>query len=220
MEEVKKRWIRCLVWQQVVGTVLWISWDMAISLAFSCFGWMPLSEGALPSLWGFFRFLVFQICLAMLLVAHCIVTSPEEKAAASVWEMTGGLMGAVLGGGGGRRRGVLRRRAQTSGDWFLFVLISTLGGFLALFSVTGGLMQMDVLAPFHMALRGAALGFIYGLHYVYKKRWVLSFPIIQRPLFFQSEDGHPLSSKKSSEAICFSTPFLCLNVFPAWQSIW
>lgn len=213
MEEVKKRWIRCLVWQQVVGTVLWISWDMVMSLAASCLGWMPLSQGALPSLWGFFRFLLFQISLAMVLVAHCFVTSPEEKAAASVWEMTGGLIGAVLGGGGRGRRGALRRKVQTAGDWLLFVLISMLGGFLAVFSVTGGLMQMDVFAPFHMALRGAALGFIYGVHYVFKKRWVLSFPIIQRPLFFSLKMGIPLAAKRALKLSVLALPCSILMFF-------
>lgn len=213
MEEVKKRWIRCLVWQQVVGMVLWISWDMVLALAASCFGWMPLSQGVLPSLWGIFRFLVFQICLAMLLLSHCIVTSPEEKAAASVWEMTGGLMGAILGGGSGRRQGALRRRAQTSGDWLLFVLMSTLGGFLALFSVTGGLIGTDVFAPFHMALRGAALGFIYGLHNVYNRRWVLSFPIIQRPLFFSLKMGIPSAAKRALKLSVLALPCSILIFF-------
>ena len=69
MEEEKKRRIRFLVWQHSVCMVLWISWDMAISLAAYFLG-MPYSQEALLYSRGFFRFLVFQISLAMLLVAH------------------------------------------------------------------------------------------------------------------------------------------------------
>jgi nucleoporin NDC1 len=72
---------------------------------------------------------------------------------------------------------------------------------------------MDVLAPFHMALRGAALGFIYGLHYVYKKRWVLSFPIIQRPLFFSLKMGIPSAAKRALKLSVLALPFSVLMFF-------
>eukprot|EP01018_Ginkgo_biloba_P008262 Gb_11009 [translate_table: standard] len=220
MDEVKKRWIRCLLWQHVVGTVLWIVWDFSTTLITSSLGWMTFAKGMLPSLWGFFRFLLFQIALLMMFFGHSIVTSAEEKPAASVLEMMLGvarfLITAAIGGGGSVRRGAtgsLRRRAQTAGDWILFVFISTFAGFLSLFSVTGGLVYTEWVNPLNMGLRGSALGFVYGVYHIYKRRWVLSFPIIQRPLFFSLKMGIPSAVKGALKLSTIAIPCAISLIF-------
>uniref|UniRef100_A0A0C9RSU8 TSA: Wollemia nobilis Ref_Wollemi_Transcript_14496_1988 transcribed RNA sequence n=1 Tax=Wollemia nobilis TaxID=56998 RepID=A0A0C9RSU8_9CONI len=204
MAEVKKRWIRCLVWQQVAGAVIWTAGDAVLTLAASPLGFVP-PRGLLPSLsMRFFRFLVFQFCVAILLVAHYIVTSPEEKSAASALELAAGAMGAALGGGWWT--GPLRQRAQTTADWALFVFTSMFGGFLAVFSMTAGFMRVEGTSSFDMALRGAALGFVYGVHYIYRKRWVVNFPIIQRPLFFSLKMGIPSAGKMALKLSLVALP--------------
>ncbi|KAH9321948.1 hypothetical protein KI387_016587, partial [Taxus chinensis] len=199
--EVKKRWIRCLIWQQVVGTIIWITWNTALALTVSSDGPTLSSFGI-----GFLRFLVFQMCMTLLLVGHFIVTSPEEKAAAGVWEIMVGFMGAVIGGRD--EATCLRRRTQTLADWALFVFITTFVGFLALFSLAVGLMS-----PFDTILRGAALGFVYGLHYIYKRRWVLCFPIIQRPLFFSLKMGIPSAATRALKLSLIALPCATTLIF-------
>lgn len=148
--------------------------------------------------------------MTLLLLGHYIVTYPEEKAAAGVWELAVVFIGAVIGAGWGRREGDLRlrQRAQTTADWVLFVFITSFVGLLALLTVTPGLMS-----PFDAALRGAALGFIYGLHYIYKRLWVLSFPIIQRPLFFSLKMGIPSAAKRALKLSLVALPCATILIF-------
>lgn len=48
-----------------------------------------------------------------------------------------------------------------------------------------------------VGLRGLVFGLVYGLHYVYRRRWILKFPIIQRPFFYSFKIGLSQSLKRA-----------------------
>ncbi|MBA0553339.1 hypothetical protein Golob_012527 [Gossypium lobatum] len=66
-----------------------------------------------------------------------------------------------------------------------------------------------------VGFKGFASGLFYASFYVYKRRWVLQFPIIQRPLFFSFKMGIPSAIiralKLSAAAYLFSALLLVLH---------
>lgn len=73
--------------------------------------------------------------------------------------------------------------------------ISLCWGTDAYFDVDLGSSRTGVLRK--LGFRGFVIGLLYGLHYVYKQRWVFRFPIIQRPPFFSYKMGLPLSIRQA-----------------------
>lgn len=78
-----------------------------------------------------------------------------------------------------------------------------------MFAVCGPSVPFDAARLLELGLRGLAFGVVYGMHYIYRERWVLTFPIIQRPLFFSLKMAIPSSLREalklSSLAYVFST---------------
>lgn len=73
----------------------------------------------------------------------------------------------------------LPRRLKLSLTFLLFVTASAFSGSVAALSLFG-------FNDFgRVGLRGFLVGSMFGFHYVFKRRWVLEFPIIQVQLFDQ-----------------------------------
>ncbi|ONK71165.1 uncharacterized protein A4U43_C04F5480 [Asparagus officinalis] len=80
-----------------------------------------------------------------------------------------------------------------------------------------------------VGLRGLVLGLVYGFDFVWRRRWILKFPIIQRPLFYSFKRGLPLSVRQalklSTVAFIFSTvlatflPDQCKRKSTVWQFV-
>lgn len=67
-----------------------------------------------------------------------------------------------------------------------------------------------------VGLRGFLAGAIYGFHYVFKRRWVLEFPIIQRPPFYNFKMGIPLAAKRAFKlsTVAFIFSAILLEIIP------
>eukprot|EP00252_Welwitschia_mirabilis_P015888 TRINITY_DN35274_c0_g1_i1.p1 TRINITY_DN35274_c0_g1~~TRINITY_DN35274_c0_g1_i1.p1 ORF type:complete len:530 (+),score=82.45 TRINITY_DN35274_c0_g1_i1:284-1873(+) len=188
MEEVKKRWIRCLVGQQIVGAIVWAVGEAALSVSGA------REQGGRTSskfVWRVLSMILFQICLGFSLMAHCIVTSPVERQGVSPLKV---LSAFVF-----RRSDVsLASRVRTLGDWILFVIV---------FSFTTFVASLSFLSSYYLAVRVWLVGVFYSVHYVFAKRWILTFPIIQRPLWFGLKMGIPSSAKTAFKMSFVAMPF-------------
>ncbi|AES64131.2 putative nucleoporin protein Ndc1-Nup [Medicago truncatula] len=67
-----------------------------------------------------------------------------------------------------------------------------------------------------VGFRGFLAGAIYGFHYVFKRRWVLEFPIIQRPPFYNFKMGIPLAAKRAFKlsTVAFIFSAILLEIIP------
>lgn len=96
-----------------------------------------------------------------------------------------------------------RRRARVSFLLFLFFLEAGFAGALGLISLRWPDFGR------RLVFRGFSIGVFYGIWYLYQRRWVLEFPIIQRPSFFSFKMGIPVAAQRalrlSTVAYLFST---------------
>lgn len=180
---MKNRFLGFLLWQSVQSTVLYF---LCKSLLLSPFAPNPFT----PSILGFFAFITFHLSLLLFSASLFAVASPQPHTPASPLELALGLVRAVFVSGGPPPPPEFRRRARISLTFVLFVASSALSGFLSLISVCWNNFGDSVGQKYYWQLlgtlgfRGLAVGFFYGLCYLYKKRWVLQFPIIQVGLLF------------------------------------
>ncbi|GMJ01350.1 hypothetical protein like AT1G73240 [Hibiscus trionum] len=84
---------------------------------------------------------------------------------------------------------------------------------LAVAAVSGSLSTVSLCGvDGSVGFKGFASGLLYACFYIYKRRWVLLFPIIQRPLFFSFKMGIPSAIaralKLSAAAYLFSALLL------------
>ncbi|KAJ4847578.1 hypothetical protein Tsubulata_045827 [Turnera subulata] len=103
-----------------------------------------------------------------------------------------------------------RRRLLTFLRFAAFVACSALSGFLAVVAACG---YGGAQGVGRFAFRGFLMGFVFGLFYVCMQRWVLEFPIIQRPPYFSFKMGVPLAVKRAlklSSAAFFVSGLLLL----------
>lgn len=84
----------------------------------------------------------------------------------------------------------------------LFVAVSAVSASLSVITLCSSCNAFDQLKQRRLVIGklgfwGLQIGLLYGVHFVYNKRWVLQFPIIQRPPFFSFKMGLPLAVGKA-----------------------
>ncbi|RWR90493.1 hypothetical protein CKAN_01959000 [Cinnamomum micranthum f. kanehirae] len=204
---VKNRWLGFLIWQSISSTSLFFLHKTLILSLFS--------SSKNPSfLLSIFFFVSFHLSLLLLSLSLFLLSSPQPDPAASAPDLARGLLRLLLKSVVARSSADLstadfRRRAAKSLSFLTFVILSGISGFLSVVSVCDGDGLLDATRFFRLGLRGIVLGILFGVDYVCRKRWVLVFPIIQRPLFFSFKMGLPSSLRQalklSSAAYLIST---------------
>ncbi|KAH6815858.1 nucleoporin protein Ndc1-Nup protein [Perilla frutescens var. hirtella] len=189
---IKHRFLSFLIWQSLQSTLLLF---LAKTLLLSLFTKNPFSS-IFQSL---VYFVSFHFSLLVFSVSLFFVSSPHPLPFASPFEISLSFIRLIFVSGG--EQSLLRRRIRVSLSFVLFVCLCAVAGAVSVISVCWGSdVYYDVDSRSsragvlrNLGFRGFVIGLLYGLHYVYKQRWVFRFPIIQRPPFFSYKMGLPLS---------------------------
>ncbi|XP_071691238.1 uncharacterized protein [Rutidosis leptorrhynchoides] len=172
---VKHRFIGFLIWQSLHSTLIYVFFKTLISPLLSLH-----SSSSSSIIVSIFSFIFFQISLIIISTSLFSVSSPQFVRGVSPAELFFGLLKLVFVYRGQPLPHDFRRRARVTLGFLLFIVLASVSGYLAVVCLSGykGL-----------GFRGFVLGLFYGFHYVFIKRWVLDFPIVQRPLFFSYKMG-------------------------------
>ncbi|WOL16856.1 hypothetical protein Cni_G25644 [Canna indica] len=190
-EVVKNRWLGFLIWQSIVSAAVHIP----ASLLLRQFSGPSSSSSSAAAL--LFSFLAFHLSLLLLSLAFFLLSSPHPDPAASLPDLAAAALRVSLKSlvGGFSRpsfTAVFARRARRAVASAVFLLICGVAGFLSAVAIC-----RDEKSIVGVAFRGLVFGLVYGLHYVSRKRWILQFPIIQRPLFYSFKIGLSSSLKRA-----------------------
>jgi hypothetical protein len=133
------------------------------------------------------RFLCFMASQFVFLLAIGAVTRPEDEEMASAYDLFFGVLKLALRASIGTssspdseralEASSLAARLQTSRDRALFVFLCSISGSLAISSLRWD--STYRLSSMEEVCRGASLGALYALLYLYSKRMILKFPVIQ-----------------------------------------
>lgn len=178
---VRNRFLGFLIWQSIPSTVIFLFFKTLISTIYSA-KTHSFSSPFFPSLIAFLTFFIFHLSQLLFSASLSVVSSPQPHRPASPLQLALGLIRVLVVSGGSDASGSpdFRRQAKVSLGFVLFVVAAALSGLVATASVCW-LSPIGNGSQFigRVAFKGFIVGLLYGMHYVYKRRWVLEFPIIQ-----------------------------------------
>lgn len=220
---VKNRFLGFLIWQSILSSAVFVLFRVFLLVP-------PLSTASvsdhrrrrhlflpLPSLESLLSILVFNLSAFLFSSAVSLAASPQPHRPASTLELALALLRFLFVSGGPASSHELRRRIRISLSLVLLVAATAVSGLLSVVSLCGWLGFRDSFGVM-AGLVGLAQGCVYGVYFVFKRRWVLEYPIIQRPLFFSFKMGIPRAAqqalKLSSAAYLIS---MCLVAFLSVQ---
>ncbi|CAL9782668.1 unnamed protein product [Musa acuminata subsp. burmannicoides] len=193
-EVVKNRWLGFLIWQSITSAVIHLSSSLLLH---------RLGRGSSSSAAAtLFAFLAFHLSLLLLSLAIFLLSTPHPDPSASLPDLATATLRASLKSlvGGFSRPSFtadFAHRARRSLASGVFLLVCGVAGFLSVVAVCGNAEVVDGASLVGVGLRGLVFGLVYGLHYVYRRRWILKFPIIQRPFFYSFKIGLSQSLKRA-----------------------
>ncbi|KAM7479573.1 hypothetical protein LguiA_027786 [Lonicera macranthoides] len=192
---VKDRFLGFLIWESIHSTAIFL---LCKSLLLSPFTRSPLT----PSLLSFAAFIAFHLSLLLFSTAIAVIASPQPDRGASPWELALVIVKLVFVPGGVPMATDFRRRVRISLSFLLFVTVAVFSGFVSVVCICWSCDCFTELQPRRFVMgalgfRAVVAGLFYGLYYVYKKRWILQFPIIQRRPFFSFKMGIPSAIRQA-----------------------
>ncbi|KAM1032780.1 hypothetical protein ACFX2I_036321 [Malus domestica] len=195
------RFLGFLIWQSIPSTVIFFLFKIlssAVSSASPSSAKPPFTFPFAPSIFALFTFFTFHLSQLLFSFALSLVSSPHPHRPASLLQLVLGLVRFLFvpGGSDSSETADSRARAKLSVGFLMFLGAAAVSGFVSVASLCGGFGD-GVSAIGRVGFRGFVMGLLYGLYYVYNRRWVLEFPIIQRPPFFSFKMGLPSAITRS-----------------------
>jgi nucleoporin NDC1 len=192
---VKKRFLGFLIWESIHSTAVFF---LSKTLLLSPFTPTPFR----PSFLTLLAFVAFHLSLLLFSTVVSIVATPQSHRPASPLELVVATVKFVFVPGGPPFSLDFRRKARITLCFVLFVTASALSGFVSVVSVCWSCysspdLQVMSLLFGTFGFRAFVAGLFYGVHYVYRRRWILQFPIIQRRPFFSFKMGIPFAIKQA-----------------------
>ncbi|KAL9407338.1 hypothetical protein Peur_004310 [Populus x canadensis] len=203
----KNRFLGFLIWQTFTSTTIYFLTKLFL-LAF--FNTPKFSPSQLCfSLLKFFTFTFSNLLFSSSL---SILSSPQSLPYASPLQLAAGLVRFAFVSSPAEPE--FRRRALVSARFVVFVVVAGISGALSVVCLCG-FDGFELIA--RLGFRGFVFGVLYGLFDVYKKRWVLEFPIIQVSdcsyfFFALSSETYFVSLKEASYNFHFESAYKCVFI--------
>ncbi|CAK7339212.1 unnamed protein product [Dovyalis caffra] len=198
----KNRFLGFLIWQTFASTTIYFFTKLFLLCFFTTLKFSP--SQLFLSLLKIFTFTFSNLLFSSF---QSILSSPQPLPSASPLQLAVGLVRFAFVSSPAEPE--FRRRALVSARFVVFVVFAGVSGVLSVVCFCGS-DGFELIT--RLGFRGFVFGVLYGLFYVYKRRWVLDFPIIQRPLFYSFKMGLPLAIKRaiklSNAAYLFSAVLL------------
>lgn len=165
----KNRFLGFLIWQTFTSTTIYFLTKLFLLAFFTTPKFSP--SQLCFSLLKFFTFTFSNLLFSSSL---SILSSPQSLPYASPLQLAAGLVRFAFVSSPAEPE--FRRRALVSARFVVFVVVAGISGALSVVCLCG-FDGFQLIA--RLGFRGFVFGVLYGLFDVYKKRWVLEFPIIQ-----------------------------------------
>lgn len=183
---VKNRFLGFLIWQSIPSSAIFLLFKTFISTITSSTSTSTSSSSRsrnpllsyAPSLITLLTFFTFHLSQLLFSASLSLLSSAHPHRPAYPFELILGLVRFLLVSDSSSAPVPVdfRLRAKVSLSFVLFVAACAVSGMLGMVSMCW--VKSSSFAV-EWVIRGFGVGLLYGLVYIYKRRWVLEFPIIQ-----------------------------------------
>ena len=176
------RWLRCAVWHLLCSCLFLTLWVCLTWSRAGLFDFLSSSLSPLPPLFILlfcFSQLAFVLSLRLVCEPACTpsVSAGELVSWASLHVWLGAL-GGKLDKEAQTEADTTATRVRETGKRFLLLLSFSLNGAIGILASSG--LQPYIAQSYARSCGfGALLGLVYGLRWMHRREWVVSFPIIQ-----------------------------------------